>query len=60
MDPDCSITPVTTAEVKAALAKLKNGKAPGICTITAEMLRAGGDNILRWLTQIINFVWVSA
>ena len=23
------------------------------------MLRAGGDNILRWLTQIINFVWVS-
>ena len=57
-NPDCQTTPVSLAEVKAALKKLKNSKAPGICSITAEMLKAGGDNMSRWLTQIINFVWI--
>ena len=55
---ECPTSPVSLAEVKAALKKLKNAKAPGICSITAEMLKAGGDNMSRWLTQIINFVWV--
>ena len=29
-------------EVRVANAKLKKGKAPGICGISAEMLKAGG------------------
>lgn len=37
----------------------KNGKAPGLCSITAEMLKAGVDNINLWLTQIVNHVSVS-
>ncbi|KAI8513630.1 Protein OS-9 [Branchiostoma belcheri] len=54
-NPDCPITPVTSDEVKAALRKLKNLKALGICNITeAEMLKAGGDHMIQWLTQIIN------
>ena len=58
INPDCDTTPVSLAEVKAALKKLKNSKAPGICTITAEMLKAGGDNMSLWLTEIINHVWI--
>lgn len=42
-NPDCDIIPVSLNEVKAALKKLKNSKAPGICSITAEMLKTGGD-----------------
>ncbi|CAH1233196.1 Hypp638 [Branchiostoma lanceolatum] len=57
-NPDCPTTPVTPDEVKAALRKLKNGKAPGICNITAEMLKAGGDHMIQWLTQIVNHVWI--
>jgi len=30
-------------EVHTAVRKLKNGKAPGLCGITAEMLKASGD-----------------
>ena len=29
-------------EVTAAIAKLKKGKAPGVCGIRAEMLKDGG------------------
>ncbi|CAH1248421.1 Hypp8135 [Branchiostoma lanceolatum] len=57
-NPDCPTTPVTPDQVKAALRKLKNGKAPGICNITAEMLKAGGDHMIQWLTQIVNHVWI--
>ena len=57
-NPDCLITPVTRAEVKAALKKLKSWKALVTCGITAEMLRAGGENMVRWLGDIINFVCV--
>ena len=38
---------------------LKNNRAPGICKITSEMLKGGGNNIIRWLTHIINEVWHS-
>ncbi|KAI8494385.1 hypothetical protein Bbelb_276110 [Branchiostoma belcheri] len=51
---DSPTPPVTPDEIRTALRKLKNGKAPGICKITAEMLKAGGDHIIKWLTQIIN------
>lgn len=43
---DCITYPITPAEVKAALQKPKSGKAPGICGITGEMLKSGGDNII--------------
>jgi len=56
---ECSTDPVTVDEVRKAVQLLKNNRAPGICKITSEMLKTGGDNIIRWLTQIINEVLYS-
>ncbi|KAL1276258.1 hypothetical protein QQF64_035881 [Cirrhinus molitorella] len=50
----CSTDPVTPMEVRAALKRLNNRKAPGICAITAEMLKSGGDSIVEWLTHNFN------
>jgi len=49
--------PVAVDEVKKAVQLLKNNQGQGICKITSEMLKAGGDNTIRWLTHIINEVW---
>ncbi|KAK6032147.1 hypothetical protein OSTOST_01683, partial [Ostertagia ostertagi] len=43
--------PVLTDEVEAAIAKLKNGKCPGIDGITAEMLKAGGTTLAKLLAR---------
>ena len=40
-------------EVTAAIAKLKNGKGPGICGISAEMLKAGGRAVVEWLHSLM-------
>ncbi|GAA6112101.1 uncharacterized protein LOC119132722 [Tachysurus ichikawai] len=53
----CSTSPVTPEEVRAALGKLNNRKASGICAITAEMLKSGGEIIVEWFTRIFNEVW---
>uniref|UniRef100_A0A8C1PG41 Reverse transcriptase n=1 Tax=Cyprinus carpio TaxID=7962 RepID=A0A8C1PG41_CYPCA len=50
-------TSLTGSEVRAALEKLNNRKAPGICAITAEMLKSGGESIVEWLTHLFNEVW---
>ena len=37
--------------------RLKNRKSPGVCLITAEMLKHGGKSIITWLHKIISTVW---
>ena len=44
-------------EVHTAVWKLKNGEAPGLCGVTAEMLKASGDLGIQWLTSVIKQVW---
>ena len=46
---DCGQT--TVAEVARAIGRLKAGKAPGICGIAAELLKAGGHHTTQWLTK---------
>ena len=44
-------------DVVEAIAKLKSGKAPGICGIDAEMAKAGGMVVAEWLHRIMKLVW---
>ena len=50
---------VTLDEVRNAVKLLKNDRAAGICNITAEVLKFGGECMLRWLQVIINCVRIS-
>ena len=57
-DADSHTDPVTSLEVELCLKCLKNRRAPGICSITAELLKKGGDSMINWLVYIINIVWI--
>ena len=40
---------ITVEEVEAAIVKLKNNRLPGICGISAKMLKAGKVVVVKWL-----------
>ena len=44
-------------EVKGGVQKLKMRKVPGICGIVPEMLKAGGEVVIEWLTEVFNVAW---
>ena len=47
----------TADERSAAIRKLKTNRAPGICGITAELLKSGGAPIISWLLPIFTLIW---
>ena len=55
--PLCTTDDITPEEVRKALGQLKNARASGICTITAELLKNGGEAVVTWLTKIFNHIW---
>ena len=50
---------VSMEEVRCSIQRLKNRKAPGVCGITAEMPKAGGEVVVHRLHNIINLTWSS-
>ena len=66
MDADPPINEVAPSidKVKEAVAKLKGGKAAGICNISAELTKAGGEamihGLLAFLTAGCLTVWHSS
>ncbi len=48
---------ITLEEVCNSIAKLKSKKAPGVCGVTGEMLKAGGEVTVRWMHSIVNVAW---
>ncbi len=58
-DPPVDETPPSLAEVREAVNKLKCGKAAGICNVSAEMLKAGGESMIRGLHAVLSAIWQS-
>ena len=50
---------ITDAEIYAAIAKLKNGKASGFDGILNEMIKAGKHALVPALNKIFNFILLS-
>ncbi len=58
-DPPVDETPPSLAEVREAVNKLKGGKAVGVCNISAEMVKAGGETMIHGLHAVLTAVWQS-
>ena len=50
-------TEPTAAEVKAALYKMKTGKAPGVDGVAAEMIKWGPSEMLDDVTLLVQAIW---
>ena len=59
MDADPPIDEATPSlnEVKKAVDRLRGGKAPGVCNISAELLKAEGEAMIRGLHAVLTAVW---
>ena len=53
-EDDISCEEVATA---MCIGRLKNRKAPGVCGISAEMLKEGGSIVVKWLHSVIQLMW---
>ena len=58
-DPPVDETPPSLAEVREAVNKLKGGKAAGVCNVSAEMLKGGGEAMIHGLHAVLSAVWQS-
>ena len=56
-DPPINCDPPLFVETLAAVTLLKWGKAPGICGIHAELLKAGGNAALMLLHALLCSAW---
>ena len=50
-------TPSFTKKVEAAVQSLKKGKSAGVDNILAELVQAGGEDVITALTTICNKIW---
>ena len=48
---------IMESEVKAAIRKMKKGKSAGLDRICVEMIKAGGESLVKWLLRIFNVCW---
>ena len=56
-DPPINEATPSLEEVKEAVDRLRGGKAPGVCNISAELLKAGGEAMIRGLHAVLTAVW---
>ena len=48
---------ILRVEVVAAVKKLKDSKSPGVYEIPAELIKAGGEDMISALHQLLNCIW---
>ena len=56
-DLNIDTSPPTEAEVRNAIKAMKSGKAPGVDSIHAEMLKADLSTATRVLTNLFDTIW---
>ena len=49
--------PILRKEVEAAVQALKKGKSDGVKNIPAELVQAGGEDVITAVTTICNKIW---
>ena len=49
--------PILRREVQAAVQSLKRGKSAGVDNIPAELVKAGGENVITTLMTSCNKIW---
>ena len=49
--------PILHRELETAVQLLKKGKSAGVNNIPAELVRAGGEDVITALTTICNKIW---
>ena len=54
---DIDIGEITRGQIKCALGGMKSGKAPGIDSITADLLRVDTDTTVQVLHALFNKIW---
>lgn len=52
-----NLTPPTFEEVRISIQSLKNNKSPGSDGLAAELFKAGGDNLVGCMHQIMVRIW---
>ena len=57
VDPPINCDPPLFVATRAAMNRLKWGKAPGICDIQADLLEAGGNAVLMSLHAVLCSAW---
>ena len=55
-----TVEEITLEEIRRSIARLKNRKTPGVCDISGEMLKAGGEVVVEWLHRIMNRAWMNS
>ena len=55
-DPPADETAPSIDDVKEAVAKLRCGKVAGVCNISVELLKAGGEAMTRGLHAVLTAV----
>ena len=56
-DLDDLCAPLSEEEICTAISQLKNGRAPGMDGITAEMIKLGGAESVRWFKSLFDAIW---
>ena len=58
-DPPIDEAASSNDDVEEAVGELRGGKAAGIWNINAELLKAGGEAMIRGLHAVLTAVWHS-
>ena len=51
------IDPPSLEEIRNAIKHLKTSKAPGKDNITTEIIKCGGEEVIKWIYDIIQIIW---